>query len=489
MGTTYASTSEARLRRSVRQTAGAMAQAKTKENEAFWTVHQGDAREIDRLLRRRSSAGKPLLTLTVTSPPYGDLKDYGDEGQIGYGQSYAEYLTEMSRIFSSLHSHTKDDGSLWLIADTYVAKGRAPRALRPLPFDLASAAEGVGWTLRDVIVWHKDRTLPWSNGTRLRNAFEYVLLLVKGPQPKYRLERLRAHGEQKPWFVRFPERYSPDGQAPPNVWQIPIPKQGAWGGGELDHACPLPAELVERLILLSSDKGDVVIDPFAGSGVVVAEAERLGRRGLGIELIERHVEEFNRIIRREILARGSRGVGDSRNGHANGNGASAELLIDLRMLKLAVVLMRGAARRRGAMAWPLGALVLPSRGRPPSGCHARARIQFLTEGAGAAERGAYADLIRELVARPPASKFGIEAEIGVDDIKELRRLVAGRRIHLYRNGATSRALEAVPHTELAGVLRTNAEDAIPSVLSPIYVNVAPRPEVSLQQNATAGADN
>lgn len=466
-----------------------MAKAGAKEKGAFWTLHHGDARELDRLLRGRSSAGKPLLTLTVTSPPYGDLKDYGDEAQIGYGQSYTEYLTEMGRIFSSLHSHTRDDGSLWLIADTYVAKGRAPRALRPLPFDLATAAEGVGWTLRDVIIWHKDRTLPWSNGTRLRNAFEYVLLLVKGPKPKYRLERLRDHGEQKPWFVRFPERYSPDGQAPPNVWQIPIPKQGAWGSGELDHACPLPAELVERLILLSSDKGDVVIDPFAGSGVVVAEAERLGRRGLGLELVKRHVEEFNRIIRPEILARESRGIGNSENGHSNGNGASAQLLIDLRMLKLAVVLMRGAARRRGSIAWPLGALVLPSRGAPPPGRHARARIQFLTEGAGVSERQAYANSVRELVARPPASKFGIEVEVGVDDVKELRRLVAGRRIHLYRKGSTSRALKAVPHTELAEVLRTNAQDAIPPVLSPIYVNVAPRPEVSLQQGTTAGADN
>jgi hypothetical protein len=309
------------------------------------------------------------------------------------------------------------------------------------------------------------------------------LLLIKGPRPKYRLERLREHGEQKPWFVRFPERYSPHGQAPPNVWQIPIPMQGAWGGGELDHACPLPAELVERLILLSSDEGDVVLDPFAGSGVVVAEAERLGRRGVGIELIERHVEEFNRIVRPETLAREARADSGSGNGNANGNGANAQLLIDLRTLKLAVVLMRGAARRRGSIAWPLGALVLPSRGALPPGRHARVRIQFLTEGVGAAERRAYADSIRELVSRPPASKFGIEAEIAVNDVKELRRLVAGRRIHLYRNGATSRALEAIPHTELAEVLRTNVEDAIPPVLSPIHVNVAPRPEVSLQQSA------
>jgi DNA modification methylase len=69
------------------------------------------------------------------------------------------------------------------------------------------------------------------------------------------------------------------------------------------HACPLPPRLVERLILLSTDPGDVVLDPFAGSGVVVAEAERQGRLGLGLEIVERHIDEYQRILRPEVLER------------------------------------------------------------------------------------------------------------------------------------------------------------------------------------------
>jgi DNA modification methylase len=466
-----------------------MAMAERKDPEDFWTLHQGDARDLDDLLRARSSAAKPLLGLTVTSPPYGDLKDYGEDGQIGHGQPYADYLAEMEAIFATLHIHTKNDGSLWLIADTYVAKGRAPRALRPLPFDLAAVAEAAGWTLRDVIIWRKDRTLPWSNGTRLRNAFEYVLLLVKGPHPKYRLDRLREHGEQKGWWVRFPERYSPAGKAPSNVWEIPIPMQGSWGNGELEHACPLPAELVERLVLLSSDEGDVVLDPFAGSGVVVAEAERLGRRGVGVELVGRHVEEFRRIIRPEILARESTSNGNGNgNGNRNGNGANAQLLINLRMLKLPVVLMRAAARRRGAITWPLGVLVLPVPGPPSAGRHARVRLHFIVEGADADEREAYEALLNELAGKKPASKFGIDAEIRVEDVGGLQRLVTGRRIHLYRNGATSRAVEAVRHSGLVAALASGAVDSVPAVLSSIHVDVAPRPEAVLRGVSAPVAD-
>src|SRR5207245_517741 len=69
------------------------------------------------------------------------------------------------------------------------------------------------------------------------------------------------------------------------------------------HMCPLPPDLVERLILLSTDPGDVIFDPFAGAGVVVAEAQRLGRRGLGIELVERDVRAYAKTTLPEIMKR------------------------------------------------------------------------------------------------------------------------------------------------------------------------------------------
>jgi len=448
--------------------------------EAFWTLHRHDARDLETLFATRGPQ-RATITATITSPPYGALKDYGHSEQIGFGQSYQQYLHDMETVFGQIHNRTTEDGSLWLIADTYVADGPAPTRLLPVPFDLANAAESAGFTLRDVIIWQKDRTLPWSNGTRLRNSFEYVLLLVKGAHPKYRLDRLREHADLKEWWVRFPERYNPNGKAPPNVWYIPIPKQGAWGDGEVDHACPLPPELVRRLVLLSSDEGDIVFDPFAGSGVVIAEAERLGRLGIGAELVDRYVDEFHRIIRPEILTRA---------GGATVNGTlpttSAEQLVKLRILKLPVVLMRSAAKQRGQVAWPLAVLVLPTKKRLTPERYGAAKLVFIVEGT-TEQRKAYAKTLQMLAKKAPASKFGIDCELSVIAPSTLKRRVAGRRIYLYKNGSTSRAAEVVPHTNLLAKLEEARSHSVPPVLSSIHVDVAPRRESELVKAANQAA--
>jgi DNA modification methylase len=454
-----------------------------KRAGGFWTLHRHDARKIGMLLESNAEGRSRDITATITSPPYGALKDYGHKDQIGFGHAYDAYLAEMEAVFRQIYERTAADGSLWLIADTYMSKGAPPRRLLPVPFDLAASAEAAGFILRDVIIWEKDRTLPWSNGTRLRNAFEYVLLLVKGGEPKYEADRLRGHEELKGWWPRFPERYNPNGKAPSNVWRFPIPKQGSWAGGEIAHACPLPPELVERLILLSSDEGDVILDPFAGSGVVVAEAERLGRLGLGAELVKRHVEEFARIIRPEILAR--REV-SSQNGDSLE--ASAELLVKLRMLKLPVVLMRAAARRRSEISWPLGVMVLPVSRNATAGRHGVVRLIFFVA-ANAARRRDYASTLRELAARAPASKFGLDAEIEVLRPSELKKLARGRRIYNYRNGTTSRATGTIPHGDLRSSLEEAAGDVTPPVLSSIHVDVAPRSEAGLRVKSGQAASS
>jgi DNA modification methylase len=445
-----------------------------KPSSNFWTLHHHDARSLDRLLSAHSTPQRPLLTATITSPPYGSLKDYGHTKQIGFGQRYDDYLDEMQGVFQTLHTHTRVDGSLWLIADTYMSKGQAPRSLVPVPFDLSAVAEAAGWTLRDVIIWQKDRTLPWSNGTRLRNAFEYVLLLVKGPQPKYYLDRLRSHLDSREWWVRFPERYNPKGKAPSNVWDIPIPVQGSWGNGEIEHSCPLPPALVERLLLLSSDVGDVICDPFAGSGVVIAESERLGRRGLGSEIVERHIDEFQRIVRPEVMTR------DSSDSPNNGDASSvaAQLLVNLRLLKYPVVLMRRAAKHRD-VPWPLCAFVFPDRSRAlTNGYHGALRVVFIVDGNAACKR-TYRELVCDMAKQPPASKFGLRSKIEVVGTRSLARLVRGRRIYLYSNGSTSRAVRPVPHRELATAIDVAREDSTPPVFSNLHVDVAPRSSSAL----------
>ena len=59
------------------------------------------------------------IQTTITSPPYFDMKDYGVDDQIGFGQTYTEYLSDLKNIFAGLLQKTKSDGTLWIIIDTF----------------------------------------------------------------------------------------------------------------------------------------------------------------------------------------------------------------------------------------------------------------------------------------------------------------------------------------------------------------------------------
>ena len=211
-------------------------------------------------------------------------------------------MDDMRSVFRALHDWTTDEGSLWLIADTFLDQTKKPSAMFPLPFELSALAHQAGWTLRDVVIWRKDKTRPWSQRGRLRNVFEYVLFLVKTTNFAYHIDRLRDATDLARWWVRYPERYSPQGKTPDNVWDIPIPVQGSWGL-DLAHACPLPVELVRRILLLSSNPGDIVCDPFAGVGTVVATAEGMGRRGWGLEINQEFRRRYLEHLRPEVLER------------------------------------------------------------------------------------------------------------------------------------------------------------------------------------------
>lgn len=228
------------------------------------------------------------MDVTITSPPYWNLKDYGAKGQIGFGQSYEDCLDDLAQVFRSVRSITKPTGSLWIVADTIKDGGK----LKLFPFDLATRLQGDGWILHDIIVWNKDKTLPWSHRGKLRNIFEYVLFFSKTKDFKYDLSSVRDIDELKEWWVKYPERYSPLGKAPSRTWSIPIPRQGSWGDNWVRHFCPLPPELVRRMILLTTDPRDVVLDPFSGSGVVLAQAAAMNRRYLGIDISKQYRPVF-----------------------------------------------------------------------------------------------------------------------------------------------------------------------------------------------------
>ena len=235
---------------------------------------------------------------TITSPPYFDMKDYGVEGQVGFGQKYEEYLEDLKEIFAQIYTVTKDDGTLWIVIDTF----KRDHAVVTLPFDLVQKLNSVGWKLQEIIIWKKDKTVPWSSKGFMQRKFEYVLFFSKQNNYKTNKDQVRIYDTQqlKKWWVKYPERYNPKGKALDEIWEFPIPVQGSWGTEYIRHFCPLPKEMVATMISISTDEEDVVFDPFAGSGAVMSQSAYMKRTYLGIEINPQYINMFEAYLKSTI---------------------------------------------------------------------------------------------------------------------------------------------------------------------------------------------
>lgn len=305
------------------------------DDAEIFTMHNGDARTAVSELRTRLAAEdehEEFLDATVTSPPYYDLKEYGSahETEVGQHGSYVEYLNELREIFEDVYSITKEDGSLWVVVNTF----RRNHELVQLPFDIARVCQNLdqgmdcsrcentvlrgvevldeegtacphcghtmssedSWILQDIVIWNKNKALPYAKEGRLRNVFEYVLCFSKSSDFALKMDRIRQSNPSnfKRWWADFPERYHPLGKLPENIWEFEPPTRGSFNGDVdvFDHPAAFPPGLIERILTLSTDPDDVVLDPFAGSGVTVAQAERMNRNGIGVELNEDYCDAY-----------------------------------------------------------------------------------------------------------------------------------------------------------------------------------------------------
>lgn len=254
-------------------------------------VYNIDSRKIGSILPNESDF---LIQTTITSPPYFDMKDYGVDNQIGFGQTYDKYLDDLQDVFHKVFEKTTNNGTLWIVIDTF----KRNHSVVPLPFDLANKLTKIGWHFQDIIIWKKDKTVPWSSDGFVQRKIEYILFFSKTEKFKYNKDVTRVYDTQqlKRWWVKYPERYNPKGKVLDEVWEYPIPVQGAWGDKYIRHFCPLPKEMVATMIALSTDENDIVLDPFAGSGAVLAQAAYMKRKYLGVELNNDYIEQFNRYL-------------------------------------------------------------------------------------------------------------------------------------------------------------------------------------------------
>lgn len=296
--------------------------------EDIFKVHHEDARNIDKIIKKK------IVDVTITSPPYFDLKDYGSDNQIGYGQDYEAYLDDLKIVFQKVYNVTKESGTLWVIIDAYRREGEVV----PLPFDFSNKLREVGWKLKEVIIWGKDRTVPWAHKGQMRNLFEYILVFSKSDDFNFYIDEVRDFETLKKWWVKYPERYNPKGKTPDAIWNFDIPTQGSWGNGYIRHFCPLPEEMIEQMLKLTTKENDVVLDCFSGSGSVLSKALNMKRRYIGFELNQEYIDMFHNYIKETNEEKTSTYCISKKN--RIGQAKFEKLVNDLRALKYARLLYK-----------------------------------------------------------------------------------------------------------------------------------------------------
>jgi len=363
----------------------------------IYSLHNIDARQLDRVIDR------PIVDVTITSPPYFDMKDYGIDNQLGYGQEYDEYLDDLSSIFKKIYEVTKDTGSLWIILDTFRKDGE----IIPLPFDVADRIQKIGWKFQDIIIWNKTKTIPWSKRGQMRNIFEYILVFVKTENYKYYIDRIRDFETLKRWWIKYPERYNPKGKTPEEIWNFTIPTQGSWGNGYVRHFCPLPTELIENILKLTTDENDTVLDPFAGSGSVLIQAAYMNRKFIGFELNNEFIKQFNRYLKKTIK-NGEADYNTSKE-HSYRQDTFQELILNLRALKFAKVLCK-KLREYG---WKgIEYIYVEIKPDKPDGDFKLIKVKYSFLLKEKTQKERIETDVQKIIVHPPLSKYGIEPEFG-----------------------------------------------------------------------------
>lgn len=294
-------------------------------------IYSEDSRDLEEILKKDKDSN--FINTTITSPPYSDEKNYkADEDiQVGFGQSYSSYLEELRDIYSQIYNMTDKSGTLWVVSNTIKNNGRMVN----LPSDIIDVCENLenkrfcedcgghlvknretghqecdvcdysynavrdSWITQDVVIWDKKRARPYSGKGKFRNVFEYIVCFSKRKRDfKWDFDSIRIadRDQLKKWWKNFPERYNPRGKVPDNIWRYVTPTQGSWGDWDIDHPAPFPPKMVERIINLTTDEGDVVFDPFAGSGMVLAQAEVMNRKGVGFEISKEYINNYENVL-------------------------------------------------------------------------------------------------------------------------------------------------------------------------------------------------
>ena len=235
------------------------------------------------------------IDLVVTSPPYWHIKDYGVEGQIGYGQSLHEYLKNLYLVWEECYRALKPGTRLCInIGDQFLRSiiyGRYKIA--PLHSEFIVQCEKIGFDYMGSIIWQKKTTMNTTGGAVVMGSYpyppnglveidyEFILLFKKQGKKDFSKEaKEKSKLSKEEWKEYFYGHWNFNGER------------------QAGHEAMFPEELPKRLIKMFTFAGDTVLDPFLGSGTTSKSAIRLGRNSVGYEINQ----DFLPMIKEKIEA-------------------------------------------------------------------------------------------------------------------------------------------------------------------------------------------
>ncbi len=297
----------------VESVAAKRSSAKLKESAASYspidTILVGDSWTLAR------SLPSGYVRCIVTSPPYFGHRAYSDNDalaqvELGREEDPSAYVQKLVFLFEELRRVLRDDGTLWLnLGDTY-RKGQ----LLGIPWRVALGLQAAGWKLRSEIIWNKPNAMPSSVKNRPTTAHEHIFLFAKSDDYFYDADAIREphvtftsasrmrggrnhfgkrnstpengknKGNSNLHNSRWDQAFHPLGRNKRTVWDISL------GKFRDTHFAVFPETLVRNCILAGTSEGDLVLDPFMGSGTTACVAKKYGRHFLGLELVSRYAE-------------------------------------------------------------------------------------------------------------------------------------------------------------------------------------------------------
>ena len=219
-----------------------------------------------------------FIQCVITSPEY-----YGN--QRWKKTTLPEMIEAQTKVFSECYRVLKDGGVMFVNVNDVFDKNT--KEYLNYPFRLELAIRELGFKCpQPIIIWKRDTAL--VNKSRLQDIWEYILVFSKTLRPKFDKNKILVPAKYDK--KRRLDKTGTATKACPNMWTI----NKTFSNGKSHkkvHSCPFPQKLVENCLLLSTDPGDIVLDPYMGSATSCYVANTMGRKYIGVEISKEYYDD------------------------------------------------------------------------------------------------------------------------------------------------------------------------------------------------------